>query len=45
MSLHVQTPQIDYYKEEGDHVEHIQSHEASLLGRTNDDIAFSFPSP
>lgn len=29
---HVKIPQIDYYREEGEPVEYIQRHEASLLG-------------
>lgn len=40
LSHHVQTPQINYYRGECNPVEHIQRHEASLLGRMNDDKQF-----
>lgn len=42
---HVQTPQINYYGEEGDPLEHIQRQKASLLGQTNDDNHFAFLFP
>lgn len=41
VSPHVQSPRIDYYRGEGNPIEHIQRHEASLLGRTNDDNPFA----
>lgn len=40
MPPHIQTPHIDYYRGDGDLVEHIQRHETSLLDRTNDDNHF-----
>lgn len=41
MPPHVQTPMIDFYRGECDPVEHIQKHEVSLFGRTNDDNQFT----
>lgn len=38
---HGQTPNIDYYKVEGDPIELIQRHGASLLGKTDDDNYFT----
>lgn len=42
---HVQSPKINYYRDEGNPVEHIQSHEAYLLGGTNDDNHFTLLFP
>lgn len=38
-------PRINYYRGEGDPVEHIPMHEASLIGKKNDDNHFVFLFP